>query len=495
MAKPAKKKSARSKKAAGKAKSKARKKTPRQAKVKGRPAGPRVPRARTYDETTDPRWSSHVLSTSRVSPNTWERRPISAEGGPDPGVRGRDTARPDHDHGDAEGGGGGIGRDRTIRLLASPHVVAYWDAGQLFLHHVASHTTVVAQPPALHILDFYQRPGTVAELLSGVAPAHRAGFQRAIARLRQLSFLYPADRPLPGREGALQSWGEWNPAASFFHFSTRDMRWARGEVRQAMEERLARESRPADPPAGPAPSPRASGRAPPAAPVGRVRRGPPRPPHLARLRTPPARARRPGAAPSPHLRRAALGTRGDGRAAGLQDLPFRRRPQPAGGVRPGAARAGPAAGAVPLRLRVTRAGAGAARRDARSGGVVPGRAVVLPFRRGAGVDDRGGAARAPALSAGRVVRLGAAGGRPLLPDVLPGRHLAEAGAVLHGGPGQLEDRARPGRGRSERGARLRGGRGHERPRDGRHVQWPPHLPGSHLPPRSKPRATKPRSRA
>jgi SagB-type dehydrogenase family enzyme len=110
---------------------------------------------------------------------------------------------------------------------------------------------VAAQPPALHILQFYQQPRTEAELLSVVAPAHRAAFARAIARLRKLSFLHPADRPLPGREKALLSWGQWNPAASFFHFSTRDMRWARGEVRQAMEERLARESRPADPQPGP----------------------------------------------------------------------------------------------------------------------------------------------------------------------------------------------------------------------------------------------------
>ena len=65
-----------------------------------------------------------------------------------------------------------------------------------------------------------------------------------------------------------------------------------------------------------------------------------------------------------------------------------------------------------------------------------------------------------ALSPRGVVRLRAARGRPLLPDLLPRRHVAEARALLHGGAGQLPHRARPRRGRRDRGARLRGGSGH-----------------------------------
>jgi hypothetical protein len=54
VAKPAKKKSARSKKTAQASKRKAGKKSRGQAKVKGRPAAPRPPMARTSDVTSDP---------------------------------------------------------------------------------------------------------------------------------------------------------------------------------------------------------------------------------------------------------------------------------------------------------------------------------------------------------------------------------------------------------------------------------------------------------
>jgi hypothetical protein len=54
VAKPAKKKSARSKKTAQASKRKAGKKSRGQAKVKARPAAPRAPMARTSDVTSDP---------------------------------------------------------------------------------------------------------------------------------------------------------------------------------------------------------------------------------------------------------------------------------------------------------------------------------------------------------------------------------------------------------------------------------------------------------
>lgn len=47
---------------------------------------------------------------------------------------------------------------------------------------------------------------------------------------------------------SLDSWGGWNPVASFFHFSTRDVRWYRGTARDAVEAELAGKARTGPPP-------------------------------------------------------------------------------------------------------------------------------------------------------------------------------------------------------------------------------------------------------
>lgn len=131
-----------------------------------------------------------------------------------------------------------------VRLKTSAHLVGYWWRGRFLLRHVPTRTTLVADPRAAQILHFFQEPHTPAELLSATSPRFRRLFQVTVRRLRRLSFLHRADRSPPGRDGALLAWGDWNPAASFFHFSTRDVTWASGPARQAMEDAVGRQAPP-----------------------------------------------------------------------------------------------------------------------------------------------------------------------------------------------------------------------------------------------------------
>jgi SagB-type dehydrogenase family enzyme len=61
-----------------------------------------------------------------------------------------------------------------------------------------------------------------------------ASLLAAVAELVRHSFLQPQDKPLPAGHAALLSWSEWNPAAGFFHCSTKDLKFesdAAGEFR------------------------------------------------------------------------------------------------------------------------------------------------------------------------------------------------------------------------------------------------------------------------
>jgi SagB-type dehydrogenase family enzyme len=126
--------------------------------------------------------------------------------------------------------------------VASPHVVAYWHAGRFVIHHVPTSTRRHADPLAALILQFFQTPHSEADLVSATAPAYRRVFRQTVAELVRLGFLHRADRKTPARDRALQGWGDWNPAVSFFHFSTRDRPWATGVQRDRAESAFRRKA-------------------------------------------------------------------------------------------------------------------------------------------------------------------------------------------------------------------------------------------------------------
>ncbi len=49
--------------------------------------------------------------------------------------------------------------------------------------------------------------------------------ERAVAQLVRHSLLQQEDQPLPTGQAALAAWSDWNPAAGFFHLSTKDLQF------------------------------------------------------------------------------------------------------------------------------------------------------------------------------------------------------------------------------------------------------------------------------
>jgi SagB-type dehydrogenase family enzyme len=99
---------------------------------------------------------------------------------------------------------------------------------------------VAASPVVVRILDFFRDGQTTEELLAGWSASGRRSARLAIDRLIAASFLQRAARPPDPKESALAAWGAWNPVASLFHFSSKDVRFLRGEAAEAFEAEFAR---------------------------------------------------------------------------------------------------------------------------------------------------------------------------------------------------------------------------------------------------------------
>lgn len=111
----------------------------------------------------------------------------------------------------------------------SPHIVSYWARGGLLFHNFATGTRVAGTALTIGLLDYFDAWKPVEPLLARSSlPASKV--RRALGTLVAASLLQQSDRPLPTAERAMEQWAEWNPAAGFFHFSTKDQPFEQGEA-------------------------------------------------------------------------------------------------------------------------------------------------------------------------------------------------------------------------------------------------------------------------
>ena len=100
--------------------------------------------------------------------------------------------------------------------------IAYWRGEQFVLENFLTRRRISADPLAASILHFFDRFRSLNDLFArfpGYAPA---SLRKAVRSLAEHSFLESPTHRVPHHQG-LAAWGEWNPAASFFHFSTKDL--------------------------------------------------------------------------------------------------------------------------------------------------------------------------------------------------------------------------------------------------------------------------------
>lgn len=115
------------------------------------------------------------------------------------------------------------------------HLVLYWQDGQLVFEDYATGRATEADPLACVILSFFDRwrqAKALEQHLDDYTPASLHSSMRQLARHGLLE--HSVRRPRGERGTRLASWDDWNPAAGFFHFSTKDTEFV---IDAAEEER------------------------------------------------------------------------------------------------------------------------------------------------------------------------------------------------------------------------------------------------------------------
>ena len=114
-------------------------------------------------------------------------------------------------------------------------IVSYWRDRRLVLHNYMRGRVAHLAPQAIRILDFFDEWHTEAALVAAWPQVEPDSIRRAVRELVDLDLLERAPRPRRSRAPAVPGWESWNPAAGFFHFSTRDMAVPPRDVEPVME--------------------------------------------------------------------------------------------------------------------------------------------------------------------------------------------------------------------------------------------------------------------
>ena len=115
------------------------------------------------------------------------------------------------------------------RYRRSPHIVSYWSAGRLLFHNFATGGRVAGNALTIGLLDYFDTWKPLAPLLAHSSLPH-SEVTAALRTLVDSSIVQQSDRSIPGVEEGMDEWAEWNPAAGFFHFSTKDLPFEPGEA-------------------------------------------------------------------------------------------------------------------------------------------------------------------------------------------------------------------------------------------------------------------------
>jgi SagB-type dehydrogenase family enzyme len=101
--------------------------------------------------------------------------------------------------------------------------------------------------PIVHaVLGVFDRWRPLEAAAAAVPDAPPNALERLVDRLVELTLLQRSDRPVAGLEAEARDWRPWGPAASFFHFATRDVPFASdlAEVHRRMRAKARREPLP-----------------------------------------------------------------------------------------------------------------------------------------------------------------------------------------------------------------------------------------------------------
>ena len=107
----------------------------------------------------------------------------------------------------------------------APSLVCYWSGEQMIFENYRAGERVSADPLACDILNFFDDWKPVELLFPHLPQFSRSSLRKAVGQLAACSLLERHNKNNRALDGSFDGWKEWDPAAGFFHFSTKDIRF------------------------------------------------------------------------------------------------------------------------------------------------------------------------------------------------------------------------------------------------------------------------------
>lgn len=105
----------------------------------------------------------------------------------------------------------------------SPFIVSYWLGKHLVFENFSTRRRIIADPITSTILDFFHSGRTLRDFFNRFKEYDPSSLGRSVDLLVQHSMLELSSEKRDRSLLAHKAWGHWNPAAGFFHFSTKDV--------------------------------------------------------------------------------------------------------------------------------------------------------------------------------------------------------------------------------------------------------------------------------
>ena len=115
---------------------------------------------------------------------------------------------------------------KEVRYQRCASVVIYWLGGRLVYENFAVGSRITAEPFVCSMLEFCGEGRSLAEVQLHLKQYDKDSVRRTLEELCAHGLLERSDRKRDPREAAMEAWRDWNPAAGFFHFSTKDTEFA-----------------------------------------------------------------------------------------------------------------------------------------------------------------------------------------------------------------------------------------------------------------------------
>ena len=105
-------------------------------------------------------------------------------------------------------------------------MILYWHENKLVFENFVLQTRITAEPLTCSILHYCGQWRTFAEICEVLSEYSEASVAESLKLLFENRLLERSDKKPDSHVKALGSWKSWNPAAGYFHFSTKDTPFA-----------------------------------------------------------------------------------------------------------------------------------------------------------------------------------------------------------------------------------------------------------------------------